>query len=130
MEDKCNYYNTKSLNNILQPKCCAHFARGAKADISARGTKRVKQMGSEATALPINLFLHCYLTTVITSHTKQNTTMHSNIAALIPLRQFKPRHSSVYRLYPVTHTKIPVLCQRIWLLSLYCELMLHAKTCN
>jgi hypothetical protein len=49
MKDYCNYYNTKSLNNILQQntpepiyRLAALFARGAQADISARGTKRGK----------------------------------------------------------------------------------------
>jgi hypothetical protein len=46
MKDKCNYYNTKNLNNTLQQntlepiyRLAALFARRAKADISARGTK-------------------------------------------------------------------------------------------
>jgi hypothetical protein len=49
MKDKCNYYNNKNLNNTLQQntlepmyRLAALFARRAKADISARGTKRVK----------------------------------------------------------------------------------------
>jgi hypothetical protein len=37
MKDKCNYYNTKSLNNILQQNTF-------RADILARGTKRVKPL--------------------------------------------------------------------------------------
>jgi hypothetical protein len=43
MKDKCNYYNTKSflLWSTLEPiyRLAALFAQGAKADISARGTK-------------------------------------------------------------------------------------------
>jgi hypothetical protein len=49
MKDKCNYYNNKSSKNIsrqntLEPKywLASLFARAAKADISARGTKRVE----------------------------------------------------------------------------------------
>jgi hypothetical protein len=50
MKDKCNYYNTKNLNNTLQQnnlepiyRLAALFARRAKAVIFACGTKRVKE---------------------------------------------------------------------------------------
>jgi hypothetical protein len=49
MKDKCNYYNTKSLNNMLQQntlepiyRLAALFTGGATAARLARGTKRVK----------------------------------------------------------------------------------------
>jgi hypothetical protein len=52
MKDTCNYYNTKSfyLWSMLEPvyRLAALFARGAKADTSARGTKSVNVIYRES----------------------------------------------------------------------------------